>query len=161
VVARIAHLIARGLRDGGIDISVKKVTAGALMHDIGKNISFETGQDHSQIGRQICLENRLQEIAPIVGEHVRMEDYDIKGGYNEKEVVFYSDKRVNHDEIVSLDDRLAYILDRYGRNYRELRRAIQRNFDLCRRVEGKLMGRLGFGPEALPELAPGEDIYTD
>ena len=36
VVARIARMIARGLRDVNPDISVSKTTAGALLHDIGK-----------------------------------------------------------------------------------------------------------------------------
>ena len=71
----------------------------------------------------------LSEIADIVGEHVRLKNYELNGSYSEKEIVFYSDKRVNHDRIVSLEDRLAYILERYGKDNEERCRAIKTNFE--------------------------------
>ena len=159
MVARIAHLIAKGLNDAGVDISVSKATAGALMHDIGKTVSLKNGEDHSEIGRKICLDNQLEEIADIVGEHVRLKGYHIDGNYSEKEIVYYSDKRVNHDEIVSLNSRLAYILDQYGKDEEDLCRRIRENFSLCEKVEKKLFKKLDFGPEALFFLAKDEQIF--
>lgn len=159
VVAKVACIIAQGLRETDIDISVETVTAGALLHDIGKTASLQSGQDHSKIGRQICLENHLDEIAPIVAEHVRLKDYRLNGNYSEKEIVFYADKRVNHDQIVSLDERLAYILERYGRGREGLSRAIRENFSLCRQIQEKLFGKLAFSPEALSRMvADGERL---
>jgi len=32
---------------------------------------------------------------------------------NEKEIIYYSDKRVNHNEVVTLEKRLEYLIDRY------------------------------------------------
>ena len=161
VVAKLARLIARGLQDAGVLISVEKATAGALMHDIGKTASLKTGQDHSEIGRQICLRNHMDEIAGIVGEHVRLKNYSLTEDYSEKEIVFYADKRVNHDRVVSLDERLEYILGRYGRNHEELCTRIKKNFDLCREVEEKLFTKLDFGPEALSKLVKNEEIGED
>lgn len=158
VVAKVAHLLARNLFKVGVDISVEMVTAGALMHDIGKTASLKTGQDHSKLGRQICIENDLHEIADIVGEHVRLKDYYIYGCYSAKEIVFYSDKRVTHDTIVSLEDRLTYIIGRYGKNRENLENAIRVNFELCKRVEKKLLGKLDFASEELAILATGEEI---
>ena len=152
VVARVAHLIAKGLMDAGIDISVEKVMAGALLHDIGKTPSLRSGGDHCEIGRQICLQNHLDEIADIVGEHVTLKDYSISGTYSEKGIVYYADKRVNHDSIVSLQERLAYIILRYGRNQEGLCRQIRKNFEFCKLVEKRLFSKLDFSPEALPEL---------
>ena len=43
MVERIATMIARGIREAGVNISLEKVTAGALMHDIAKAESLETG----------------------------------------------------------------------------------------------------------------------
>jgi putative nucleotidyltransferase with HDIG domain len=157
VVARIAHLLARVLRDVGFDISVEKAVAGALLHDIGKTVSLESSKDHSEIGRQICLQNNLEEIADIVGEHVRLKNYNLNGNYSEKEVVFYADKRVNHDKIVSLEERLDYILGRYGRDQEELRSAIRENFELCKKVERKLFSELNFSIASLPHLAKNEE----
>jgi len=158
VVTKVAHLIALGLRDASLDISIEKVVAGALLHDIGKTPSLGTGQDHSEIGRQLCLENHLYETASIVAEHVRLKNYNLNGDYSEKEIVYYSDKRVNHDRIVRLEDRLTYILERYGKKQESICKAIRMNFELCKRVEKKLFKKLTFSPESLADLAENEEI---
>ena len=158
VVAKVAHLLARNLLVTGIDISVEKATAGALMHDIGKTASLQSGQDHSAIGRKICLDNNLDEISDIVGEHVRLKNYDLNGDYSEKEIVFYADKRVNHDRIVRLKDRQIYIIERYGRSHNKLCNAIRANFELCKKVEKKLFNKLCFSADTLAHLAEHEDI---
>jgi len=159
VVAKVAHLIARDLQKSGIHVSVKTATAGALLHDIGKTASLRTGQDHSEIGRQICLRHHLQEIAPMVAEHVRLRDYDLNGSCSEKEIVFYADKRVNHDQIVTLDERLAYIIERYGQGREPLIKAIRKNFSLCRQVEEKLFRNLRFSPDDVPCLAADRERF--
>ena len=152
VVANVAHLLARSLLNAGISISLEKVIAGALLHDIGKTPSLKSGNDHSEIGRQICLDNNLEEIADIVGEHVRLKNYDLNGGYSEKEIVFYSDKRVNHDGIVSLEDRLAYILERYGMNNDVRCRAIKRNYAHCQDLEKRMFSFLAFESADISDL---------
>jgi uncharacterized protein len=160
VVAKVARLMARGLREARIDISLEKTVAGALLHDIGKTASLKSGQDHSDIGRQICLENHLEEIADIVWEHVRLKAYRFDGDYSEKELVYYADKRVNHDKIVSLENRLEDILERYGKDREGISHAIRMNFELCKEVERKLFRPLHFSPEALPALAEMEKIES-
>ena len=37
-----------------------------------------------------------------------------RGIFTAREIIYYADKRVRHEEIVSLDDRLEYILEHYG-----------------------------------------------
>jgi putative nucleotidyltransferase with HDIG domain len=161
VVAKIARLIAKGLEQAGVDISIEKATAAALMHDIGKTASLKYGGDHTEIGRQICLRNHFEEIADIVREHVILKDYELDGDYSEKEIVYYADKRVNHDRIVSLDERLVYILERYGNNQQDLCRRIKKNFKLCAKVEKKLFTKLNFRPESLSRLVEKEEIMLN
>ncbi|MBW2708997.1 MAG: HD domain-containing protein [Deltaproteobacteria bacterium] len=156
VVARVARMIARGLQEVNPEISVSKTTVGALLHDIGKTPSLNSGRDHAKIGEQICIENGLDEIAPIVAEHVRLRDYRLHGADSEKEVVFYADKRVNHDRIVTLKEREGYILKRYGRDQAELCRKIKLNFRLCGQVEEKLFRKLKFSPESLMKMDGAE-----
>ncbi len=152
VVARVARLIAQGLRKADIDISVEIATTAALLHDIGKTASLQTGEDHSEIGQRICLKHHLDAIAPIVAEHVRLKNYSLNGNYSEKEIVFYADKRVKHDRVVSLEERLVYILERYARGQESLSQAIKANFALCKRVQKKLFDKLTFTPDALPRM---------
>jgi putative nucleotidyltransferase with HDIG domain len=158
VVTKVACLIAGGLREAGLDISITKTLAAALLHDIGKTESLKSGRDHSEIGRHICLENHFDEIAGIVAEHVVLRNYHLNGDYSEKEIIFYADKRVNHDKIVTLEERLAYILGRYGKNQEVLCRAIRLNFELCRKVEKKLFMKLEFDPDSLSDIIAHKDL---
>jgi len=152
MVERAAGLLAQALIQEGADLSEPLVRAGALLHDIAKAPCLETGEDHAARGRDMCLEMGLNEIAPIVGEHVRLEAFRPDGEILEKEIVYYADKRVNHDAIVSLEKRLADLIVRYGRGRDDLIARMRKNFDLCRDVEQKLFGGLDFEPAALAGL---------
>jgi putative nucleotidyltransferase with HDIG domain len=158
VVARGAHLIARNLTKSGCQISIEKATIGALLHDIGKTIALQSGGDHAEIGKRICLENGMEDLADIVGEHVRLKQRGNDGRFSETEVVYYADKRVNHDRIVTLDERLSYILERYGQNNPMIRERIRDNFRLCKEVELKLFRFLDFTPEMFGVLAGREEV---
>ncbi|UCF56733.1 MAG: HD domain-containing protein [Deltaproteobacteria bacterium] len=152
VVEKIATIIGRGLKDAGVDISLQRITAGALLHDIGKTLCLNTGGDHASQGKQICLQNHLDEIADIVGEHVRLKNYNPDEAIHEKEIVYYADKRVNHSVVVSLQERLRYLLRRYAKNRGDIRQRIRDNFNLCKAVERKLFANLQFKPEDLADM---------
>jgi uncharacterized protein len=156
VVAKIARHIASALNTAGIEISVAKTTAGALLHDIGKTESLRTGTDHAALGKRICIRHHLYEIAGMVAEHVVLADHDLDGKYTEKEIVYYADKRVNHDCIVTLDERQAYIIGKYGKSRKDLQEAIMINFQICACVEDKLFRPLAIEPESLAELVRKE-----
>jgi uncharacterized protein len=152
VVARVAELIGTGLIEAGADIALETTIAGALLHDIGKTICLELGGDHAQLGREICLRRKLYEVAGIVGEHVHLENFRPEAKISEKEIVYYADKRVNHSVVVTLEERVRYILDRYGRNNSGICRRIRANFAQCRLVEGKVFARLDYAPEDIASL---------
>lgn len=150
MVEKVASVLAGSLRRAGQGLALEKVSAGALLHDIAKTECLHTREDHAKKGKQICLNHQLDEIADIVAEHIVLQDFDFDRGIREKEIVYYADKRVNRDAVVSLDERLQYILDHYGRNEKPLRDSIQKNFSLCRDVERKLFSMLPFLPEDIP-----------
>ncbi len=152
IVEKVAKIIARGLIAAGADLLIEKITAGALLHDIGKSLCLNTGDDHAAKGEEICFQNQLDEIADIVREHITLESYEPGAAVSEKEVIYYADKRVNHDSVVSLEKRLEYLLDRYGKNNQYLCGLIRENFQTCKDVERKLFKRLPFRPEALVEM---------
>jgi uncharacterized protein len=149
MVQKIATLLAIRLRETGENLRIEVVTAGALMHDIGKSLCLHSKEDHAAKGVEICLENHLEEIAGIVGEHIRLKEFEKTAPISEREVVYYADKRVNHDSIVSLNERLDYLLVQYGKNEEWICERIRDNFRQCREVERKLFKRLPFVPEAL------------
>ncbi|MBU2498742.1 MAG: HD domain-containing protein [Proteobacteria bacterium] len=155
-VEKVASIIARGLRDAGENLMPDKVKAGAWMHDIAKTLCLNTREDHAEKGREICLKHHLDEIADIVGEHIRLKGYQRDAPVSEKEVVYYADKRVNADVVVSLHDRLKYLLEHYGNGNALICRKITENFDLCREVERKLFAKLDFDPQDVAGLIEKE-----
>ena len=151
VVARVAEIITEELLATGQDLSLEKVIAGALLHDIGKTACLGNDDDHALKGFEICLSHNLEIIADIVAEHVILKSYSAAQEFSEKEIVYYADKRVNHDQVVSLEERLEYILERYGNNDERRHRAIAKNFAACRAVERKIFSALPMEPEQIAE----------
>ena len=124
LVARVADCLA-----GEVGIEAPLAVAGALMHDIAKSLCLNTDQDHARMGRDICLAHGFDELAPLVAQHVRLDEASYpQTPLSAKEIVYYADKRVNHDRIVPLAARLDYILERYGKSDPARHQAIRRNF---------------------------------
>jgi uncharacterized protein len=149
MVEKVARIIALEIIKAGTNVSIEMITAGALMHDIGKTSCLNTRDDHAEKGSEICIRNSFKEIAEIVREHVILESFDPSGIVNEKEIVYYADKRINHDMIVSLDERLEHLLIRYAMGNKRIEGLIEENFILCKKVEKKLFKLLSFRPEDL------------
>ena len=152
VVEKVASVLARSLRQAGEDLVLEMVTAGALMHDIAKTECLRTKEDHAKKGKAICLDHRLYEIADIVAEHIVLAEFDSNHAVREKEIVYYADKRVNNDVVVSLEERLEYLLDHYGGERESLKELIRENFKLCKAVEKKIFSRLSFQPQEVALL---------
>jgi len=152
LVGRVAERLACDLAGSGAAVRVEVAVAGALLHDIAKTSCLQSGNDHAAEGAAICRRHGFDELVEIVGEHVVLVDGVLPECCNEKEIVYYADKRVKHDLIVDLDERLQYILIHYGKNDPVLCDAIRRNFSHCHQVEAKLFACLDYQPEDLSLL---------
>jgi len=163
IVARVAWQIVEELNTSELataSVSDQEfVIAGALLHDIAKTPCLKKDCDHAQTGAEICNRLGYPEIACIVAEHVILKDYDIsryrQGIFTAREVIYYADKRVRHEEIVSLDDRLEYILENYGMGDQVLHGLIKENFDKCVQLEQYFFSFLPFPPDLLAEKVLG------
>jgi len=149
VVAESVRVISLALVNEGVQISVEKAVAGALLHDIAKTQCLRSGGDHAALGKEICLRHHYDEIADLVGEHIWLKDHTLDGTYSEKEIVYYADKRVLHTSVVSLVERMEDIIERYGRDNPGLTRLVRMNFSISQKIERKLFSRLDFSPEDL------------
>jgi putative nucleotidyltransferase with HDIG domain len=141
------------------------VIAGALLHDIAKTPCLEDGGDHARRGAEICRELGYPEIAVIVAEHVVLGDHDPgryrQGIFSATEIIYYADKRVRHEEIVTLEERLEYILEHYGMNDPVMHGRIRKNFDKCVQLEHFIFSFLPFSPEQLAEKVMARDAARD
>ncbi|WP_028582491.1 HDIG domain-containing metalloprotein [Desulfogranum japonicum] len=129
------------------------VIAGALLHDIAKTLCLDESCNHALLGAEMCRDSGYPEVADIVEEHVLLPSYDSKrysqGYFTAREIVYYADKRVRHDEVVTLDKRLEYILTRYGKNDPKRHALICSNFNKCLQLEEHLFSWLSITPEKL------------
>lgn len=124
----------------------KLVLAGALLHDIAKTPCLQQDCHHAKKGRDLCIELGYKEVGEVVREHVWLFEFSperyASGHFFAKELVYYADKRVRHDQIVSIAARKDYILERYGNNDPERHRLITENFDNCRQLESFLFSTI-------------------
>ncbi len=160
IVARVAALLSENLVRTGLDISVPLAVSAALLHDIGKTACLDDDRDHAALGREICLEHGYDELAGIVGDHVHLPNSRLPK-ISESEVVFYADKRVNHEQVVSLVEREEYILERYGDNDPDRIAAIRANSCKWRDAEEIIFAFLPFAPEEVAALIDPDPATCD
>ena len=158
MVGRVAGLIGQGVAASGGDISLELTVSAALLHDIAKTATLATDQPHDRLGAEICIRHGLDELADIVAEHVVLQNWEPEQCCTEKEIVYYADKRVRHHEVVSLDTRLEYILDRYGNGDDWLHERIRENFSRAHRIEEHLFDRLSFAPHEVGGMVNGHAL---
>jgi putative nucleotidyltransferase with HDIG domain len=147
-VCRVAEFLADALIAAGLPLDRPLVTAAALLHDITKTRSFETGENHAATGAAYLASLGYGRVSEIVRQHVALDDYDTNGHPSEVEIVNYADKRVLHDAIADLVSRMTYIRERYGTTPAHLER-IATLWRATTRLERRLFSHLAFGPEEL------------
>jgi uncharacterized protein len=126
-------------RSAGVIMSVDRdvVIAGALLHDITKTRSIKTKEKHAASGGMLLRELGFPRIAEIVEQHVITKDLNLEGEPEEKEIVYYADKRVTHEKIVTIEERIHDLMQRYGHT-EEIRNQILQNMEHVIAVEQKL-----------------------
>lgn len=142
-VAKVAAKIGKALQKKGIKVNLEVLRQGAMLHDIAKVCDFKeldlsmftgtyTAEDvqfwqmliktggkdgHVKAGFNILRDLGEEELALIIKKH----------GYNsliaenpgdrpqtwEEKIIYYSDKRVKHDKVVSVEERLKDGRQRY------------------------------------------------
>jgi uncharacterized protein len=151
-VCRVSLLIVDHLKPDGLNREL--IRAAALLHDITKTRSFQTREDHAETGAQLLTDLGYPEVGRIVGQHVRLDRYFASKSPAEEEIVNYADKRVLHDRIVPLSERMGYILEKYGQEP-ERKRAILLLWEKTEALEGRLFAGLPFAPEEINRLLDG------
>ena len=148
LVTKVALYISDELNKAGESLDLSKVQAGALLHDITKTISIKTGDDHSRTGSRLMEDLGFKCISEIVRQHVRIDGVTDPFKVSEIEVVNYSDKRVKHDQVVSLKERFDDLKKRYGINNNRLY-LIGLSEQSTSALEKKIFSRLKITPDAL------------
>ena len=147
-VCRVARLLAGALIEQGLPLDMDLAVASSLLHDITKPRSFETGENHSETGAAFLSKRGYERVGRIVGQHVWLDAYGPEDEPTEAGIVNYADKRVLHDRVVSLDQRMAYMLERYGKTPDQGRR-LQWLWRVSEKLERRIYRDLPFSPVEL------------
>jgi uncharacterized protein len=134
------------------ELNRELIRAAALLHDITKTRSFRTQENHAETGARLIADLGYPEVAGIIGQHVRLNRYSSASAPPaEAEIVNYADKRVLHDRIVPLSERMGYILEKYGSDP-ERKRTILILWEKTEKLEARLFARLPFHPDEISRL---------
>ncbi len=147
-VCQAALFITDKLMSEHILLNRDLIEASARLHDITKTRSIKTGERHAESGAKLLTDLGYSEVGDIIRQHVRIDIYSFSAPISEAEVVNYADKRVLHEDVVSLEKRMNYILERYGKTP-ESREYIMFNWKQTQELEQKLFRKLDFLPEDL------------
>ncbi len=108
-VAGLAMDIAKNLKLRGIDINMPLLEAAALLHDMARG----RPEDHVLEGVKILNKLGYKEVAETAKTHGLYHFPDIRPETIEQKILFYADKRVMEDKIVSVKKRFEDYKIRY------------------------------------------------
>jgi len=150
-VCRVATFLVEHLKSRQVCLNRNLIQAAALLHDITKTRSFKTQENHALTGGQFLSAEGYPEVGLIVGQHVRLDEYFASDVPTEAEIINYADKRVLHDKVVSLKERMDYIMEKYvkGPEYRRQHLWLRKKSE---ELEAKLFSFVRFTPEDLNRL---------
>jgi uncharacterized protein len=150
-VTKVALYLAVELNKRGQRINLGLVEAASLLHDLTKSECFKTKEDHARTGSQVLKGMGYARVGEVVAEHIQLSRKNDPLLVTEEEIVNYADKRVQHDHIVSLEERFNDLMDRYGKGEKaseEMERLRKATFE----IENKIFSILGIDPNDLPHL---------
>ena len=136
-VNKVSNFLARKINENGTRVNLELVDRASILHDLDKHMTLETN-NHSALTRKILKEKGFPELADAAANHM-LENILKKNGLQniEEKIVYYADKRVNHDKIVPLKERFAYLRKRYGTTFKR-EEEIKEFEAACNRLEKEL-----------------------
>ncbi len=152
VVAHVALYLGGLLNQNSVRLDLELLEAGALLHDIAKARGLSTGERHEDVGARMLADWGYASLSPIVQEHVMLDPAILRGPITESLIVNYADKRVKHDQVVSLSDRFFDLIGRYAKTS-EHRTWLREKFDLYLQLEARIFEHLTINPDELGRLA--------
>jgi putative nucleotidyltransferase with HDIG domain len=131
-VAIVAQGIAQALMAAGLPIDLELVRTSALLHDIARTRK----RDHADIGARMLEYHGFFRPASIVRAHMDLEP-DGNTGMDEIQTVYLADKLVLGDQRVTLEQRFARQIAKFGATPSVLAAILQRQ-ENARKIEAKV-----------------------
>ena len=151
MVYNVAVFLAEKLNENGEHLIIQEIQAAALLHDITKMEGIEKKQDHAKTGKELLYKLGCKRIGKIVAQHITLQECRNDRSLSEEELINYSDKRVMHTKVVTLEERFADLRKRYGFKQLE-KKIVDRILALeseTYELENKIFSKLNFTPNEL------------
>jgi uncharacterized protein len=157
-VNAVAVFLAKKLIERGEKIDIHLVDMASLLHDLSKYREILAREQckmfkHNYEGYNVLMGKGYPFIARIALKHGLDEILSEKYGLEKWEdmLVYYADKRVNHDKIVSIEGRFKYLKMRYGRLSRKAMERINASEKPVKELERQIFKRLDIKPSDINE----------
>ncbi len=155
-VTKVAIYLATELKKKGQRIDLGLVEAASLLHDLTKSECLTTKEDHARTGSQLLRKMGYERVSEVVAEHIHLSRMDDSSLITEEEIVNYADKRVQHNRIVSLEERFKDLMERYGKGQEPSERMKQLR-KATFKIENKIFSILEIDPGNLQDFQFEED----
>ncbi|MCX8189643.1 MAG: HDIG domain-containing protein [Candidatus Diapherotrites archaeon] len=140
-VKELAIEICNSLKDRGIKINEKLVVAGALLHDLDKAETLDSEKKgHGKVAAEELEKLGMKSVSEIVRKHLLENILYGELKTIEEKIIFYADKRVQDDKLVSLDERFKYFKERYGLKDSSIMKIICESYPKVVELEKELIG---------------------
>ena len=128
-VCKVAEEIAEKLIKNGVDLNKDLVIAAALLHDIER-----AKDDHVAEGANLLKRMGFKEISEVVKKHslYKLQQRNRQPKTWEEKIVFYADKRVMGNKIVSLKKRFKALEKIYKVN-------LSKELEFTKKIEKELL----------------------
>jgi uncharacterized protein len=140
-VAEVSLFIGKKLKLKGIKVNLSLLNASALLHDIAKHSTLQSEEKrHSIAGAELLEKKGFKQIAELISEHGTDEILkENPFSCIESKILFYADKRVKSDKIVSLKERFDYLFKRYGSISKEVLETLEKCYPKVLDLEKELI----------------------
>jgi CTP:molybdopterin cytidylyltransferase MocA/HD superfamily phosphodiesterase len=141
-VAGVARRLGAALIDGGRSLDLDLLTASGLLHDICKG-----REDHAARAADALREAGFPGVAEVVAGHMDLQG-KVGDTMDERALLYLSDKIVQEDRVVTLDERRADLMGKHGQNT-SARERITERLDTAQRIQYQIEAAVGMSLERL------------
>jgi putative nucleotidyltransferase with HDIG domain len=127
-VCRFAEKLADKLEKKGIKLNKELVVAASLLHDVKR-----AEDNHIAEGAKLLKRMGFPKIAEVIKKHSlhRLDDKNVQPRTYEEKILFYADKRVKDNKVVSLKERFEGLEKKYNVD-------LKKEFEFTKRIEEEL-----------------------
>jgi putative nucleotidyltransferase with HDIG domain len=117
-VAALSYRMALWMRARGSEVNPLLAHRGGLLHDLTKAASFSSenkSKDHGEVAAHLLMKLQQPQLAEIARRHLlfRPLEQDSRPETNEQKLVYFMDKLVEGSHLVSLEERIDHLRQRY------------------------------------------------